>query len=973
MKKLSLFPILFLLFLLISSCGHTKYQTTKATDPNGYTYETVTNDPMAVRIYTLKNGLKVYFSVVKDAPRIQTLISVKAGSLIEPEQTTGLAHYFEHLMFKGTGKFGTTDWEKENILLNQISDLFEKRRATADSAAKIKIFASIDSLSVLASAYSIPNEYDKLMQVIGGQGTNAFTSYQGTSYIEDIPSNEIDRWLKLQQERFSNIALRLFHTELETVYEEFNMAQDEDGYRAYFALMTGLFPHHPLGRFVLGYPEHLKNPSMVNIHNFFNTYYVPNNMAIIMCGDFDMDKTITMIDKTFGQFKAKSFTKPILPVEQPITKPIVKEVFGPDAESVSLGFRFKGDSSQDKKLVVLIDIILSNSSAGLIDLNLVQQQKILRGGSNPQFYMDYSVHNFYGVPREGQKLETVKDLLLGEIEKVKKGEFDDWLIQAGINDLRLRSIRSQEYYQGRAYMLNDEFQNQQKREENVKLYDDLEKITKKQLVKFANDNYKDNYVVVYKRKGVDKNTVKVPKPKITPIIINRNDQSAFFTDFSRNKPEKMKPVFVDFEKEMQNKELKPGIDLYYIPNVTNELFELCYLVDMGKSNDKKLELAVRYLPFVGTDKYTPAQIQQEFYKLGVQFNVYTGDERSYVYVTGLNKSFEPAAGLLEHLLTHAKADTGSYRKFIDGIIKERSDNKMNKDYILQVALANYGRYGKNSAFTDILQEKEMRALNPDELVGLVKGIGSYKQRILYYGKSDMPSAEATISKQHPLPENPKEYTAATKYPEADFSSDHVYLIDYDMVQTNFILIDNAGAFSPEMMPYVNLYNDYYGNIVFQEIREARGLAYAAGTWIDTPDKKERSFFNMSFVGTQADKLDEATSTLQSLMRKMKEDQRRYDLAKDAVMNRIETERITKTNIFWTYLNNLDKGITTDYRKDIYEKVPGIKMTDLETFLQKNQSKNHTLLVVGKSGSLDKKVLKKMGNLQELSLQEVFNY
>jgi zinc protease len=972
MKRFSFYSVIFL-FVLMNSCSKTKYQTTKSTDSNGYSYETVTNDPMGVRIYTLKNGLKVYFSVIRDAPRIQTLISVKAGSLVEPEQTTGLAHYFEHLMFKGTSKFGSSNWEKENVLLGQISDLFEKRRATTDSISKVKIFASIDSLSILASAYAIPNEYDKLMQVIGGQGTNAFTDYQGTSYIEDIPSNEIDRWLGLQQERFSNIALRLFHTELETVYEEFNMAQDRDGFKAYRALMTGLFPNHPLGRFVLGYPEHLKNPSMVNIHNFFNTYYVPNNMAIIMSGDFDMDKTIQLIDKTFGQFKAKSFGKPVLPKEQPITKPIVKEVFGPDVESVNIGFRFKGDSTEDKKYVALIDMILNNSAAGLIDLNLVQQQKILRGGSYPEFYVDYGVHQLWGNPREGQKLETVKDLLLGEIEKVKKGEFEDWLIKAVINDMRLQAIRNQEYYQSRAYILNDDFQNQRSRLESVKFYDELDKITRDQLIRFANENYKDNYVVVYKRKGVDKNIVKVPKPKITPININRNDQSGFFTEFSKNKPEKLKPVFVDFEKEIQKKELKPGIDLFYIPNKTNELFTLYYLIDMGKAHNKKLEQAVRYLPYVGTDKYTPAQIQQEFYKLGVRFNVYTGNERSYVYISGLDKSFEQAAGLLEHLLTHAKADTSSYRKYVDGILKERSNNKMDKDFILHVALANYGKYGKNSAFTDIIQEKELRALNPDELMGLVKDLGTYKHRILYYGQTDMNTATAIILKQHPMPDRPKEYTAAVSYPEADFNSNQVYFIDYDMVQTNFLWVDKTGMFDPQMLPYVNLYNDYYGNIVFQEIREARGLAYAAGTWIETPDKKNRSFFTASYVATQADKLNEATSTLNSLMKNMKEDQRRYDLAKDAIMNRIETERITKTNIFWTYLDNLDKGITTDNRKDIYEKVQNVSMPDLKAFLEKYQSKNYTLLVVGKNGSIDKNILKKLGNFKELSLQEVFNY
>jgi len=973
MKKLYFLLILFLIAVSVGSCGKTKYQTRKLTDSNGYSYETVTNDPMGVRLYTLGNGLKVYFSVIKDAPRIQTLISVRAGSLIEPEQTTGLAHYFEHMMFKGTSKFGTTDWEKENVLLTQISDLFEQRRNITDSVGKIKIFAKIDSLSILASSYAIPNEYDKLMNTIGGQGTNAFTSYQGTSYIEDIPSNEIDRWLKLQQERFSNIALRLFHSELETVYEEFNMYRDRDNFRASDSLMTGLFKKHPLGRSILGYPEHLKNPSMVNIQNFFSAYYVPNNIAVIMSGDFDMDKTIQMVDKTFGQFKAKTFDKPILPKEDPIIKPIVKEVFGPDAESLNMAFRFKGDSTEDKKYVTLINMILSNSAAGLIDLNLVQQQKILAGGSYPQFFVDYGMHTFWGNPREGQTLESVKNLLLEEIEKVKKGDFDDWLIKAIVNDLRLQSIRSQEYYQYRTYMLNDAFQNQENWLAEVKFLDDLDLITKDQLVKFANENYGENYVVVYKRKGINKNIVKVPKPKITPVNINRSDQSEFFTELSKNKPESIQPVFIDFEKEIQKKELKPGIDFFYIPNKTNDLFELIYIIDMGKSNDKNLEQAVNYLPFVGTDKYTPAQIQQEFYKLGVRFGVFTSDERSYVYISGLDKSLDQAAGLLEHLLTNAKADTSTYRKYVEGVLKERSNNKMNMDYILQVALVNYGKYGKNSAFTDILQEKDLRSLNPDNLTGLVKELGTYRQKILYYGKTSMENAIAVVSKQHPLPEQPKEYPVPVKYPEADFSSRKVIFADYDMVQTNFLQVDKIGMFDPQLLPQVTLYNSYYSNIVFQEIREARGLAYSAGSWIQTPSKKERSFFVNSYVATQADKLNEATSTINSLMAKMKEDERQFNLAKEAILNRIETERIIKTNIFWTYLDNLDKGITYDNRKEIYDSVKIMSMADLKSFLEKKPTGNYTLLVIGKKGSVDEKILKSLGDFKELSLQEIFNY
>ncbi|HLF33611.1 MAG TPA: insulinase family protein, partial [Cyclobacteriaceae bacterium] len=828
MKNNFLLLIIICIGVFCFSCTKSKYTIKTSTDPNGFVYETVTNDPIGVRLYKLKNGLEVYFTVIKDAPRIQTLISVKAGSLHDPEQTTGLAHYFEHIMFKGTSHFGTTDWEKEQVLLNQISDLFEKRRAATDSLEKAGIYRQIDSVSQLAAKYSIANEYDKLMSAIGGQGTNAFTTYQGTTYMEDIPSNEIERWLGLQFERFSNFSMRLFHTELETVYEEFNMAQDQDGWRLYSTMLAGLWPHHPLGRSVIGLPEHLKNPSMVNIMNFYRSYYVPNNMAIIMSGDFDMDTTIKLINNTFGQLPPGDFEKPHLPSEEPITEVITREVYGPEAENLAFAFRFGGDSTEDKKYVTLINYILSNYAAGLIDLNLVQQQKIQNGGCGMNFFKDYGYHEFWGQPREGQSLEEVAGLLLGEIDRIKKGEFEDWLIKAVINDLKLQTIRGQDSYQNRAFEIVFNYMNESKYIENVKFLDELEKIHREDLIRFANENYKDNYVIVYKRRGEARDIIKVPKPEITPVEINRTELSSWYSEFIANKPEtKIKPVYIDFNVDLQQRELKSGIDLFYIPNKSNDLFDLMYVIDMGKSHSKKLALAVAYLQYVGTDQFTPAQVQQEFFKLGLRFDVFTGDERSYVMLSGLNESLEKGAALLEHLLTHAQGDSASYFKCVDKILKDRANNKLNHNFILHVALSNYGRYGSSSSFTDILREQEMRSVDPVELTAILKDMCTYKHRIVYYGKSDINTAVDVLSRQHPLPEKVMEYPDPVIYPEADFKSSLTYFINYDMVQTNMRLLNKISIFDVELMPYVEMYNDYYGTIVFQEIREARGLAYSA--------------------------------------------------------------------------------------------------------------------------------------------------
>ena len=310
MRKTIQFLQLAFILLLATACAET----------SPFKYESVPNDPLKARIYTLDNGLKVYMTVNKETPRIQTYIAVRVGGKNDPAETTGLAHYFEHLMFKGTQRFGTQNYEQEKPMLDQIEQLFEVYRKTTDEAERQAIYHQIDSVSYEASKLAIPNEYDKLMSAIGATGTNAYTGFDQTVYVEDIPSNQIDNWAKIQADRFENNVIRGFHTELETVYEEKNMSLTSDGRKVYEAVLTALFPDHPYGtQTVLGTQENLKNPSITNIKNYHKTWYVPNNMAICLSGDFDPDQMIETINKYFGHLKPNP-NLPKLPVthESPI-------------------------------------------------------------------------------------------------------------------------------------------------------------------------------------------------------------------------------------------------------------------------------------------------------------------------------------------------------------------------------------------------------------------------------------------------------------------------------------------------------------------------------------------------------------------------------------------------------------------------------------------------------------------------------
>ena len=406
-----------------------------------YKYESIPSDPLNARIYTLSNGLKVYLSVYKEEPRIQTFIAVRVGSKNDPKETTGLAHYFEHMMFKGTPNFGSADWAKEEPMIQKIESLFEIYRAETNPDKRKEIYHTIDSVSYEASKLAIPNEYDKLMTAIGSQGTNAGTSNDYTVYMENIPSNQLENWAIIEADRFSHPILRLFHTELETVYEEKNMSLTNDGRKASEMMMKGLFPNHPYGQqTTLGEAEHLKNPSMKNIREFYGKYYVPNNMALVMAGDFDPDAAIKVIDKYFSKLKPSDIPVLKFENEQPITSPKEFEVVGLEAENINIAYRFSGANSSDAIMVDMIGMMLSNGKAGLIDLNINKKQLTLGSRAGNQKLTDYSMLNLSGRNKNGQTLEEVKKLLLDQVDLLKNGQFPDWMLEAAINNLKLREM-----------------------------------------------------------------------------------------------------------------------------------------------------------------------------------------------------------------------------------------------------------------------------------------------------------------------------------------------------------------------------------------------------------------------------------------------------------------------------------------------------------------------------------------------------
>ncbi len=945
-----------------------------------YKYQTVEGDPMHTRIYTLANGLKVYLSVNKEKPRIQTYIGVRTGSRNDPAETTGLAHYLEHLMFKGTRRFGTSDMEKEAPLLDSIQNRFEQYRHITDPKLRVRYYEQIDSLSQLAARYNIPNEYDKLMASIGSEGSNAYTSNDVTCYVENIPSNEVDNWAKIQADRFQNMVIRGFHTELESVYEEYNIGLTNDGNKEFQALMAKLFPGHPYGtQTTIGTQNHLKNPSIVNIKNYFNRYYVPNNVAICMSGDLDPDKTVAIIDKYFHDWKpSANLTFPQYAPVRNLTAPTDTTVVGQQAANVMLAWKFDRAASYQSDTLEVISQMLSNGKAGLMDLDLDQKMKWLGGGSGSENLAEYSFYWMQGMPKQGQSLQEVKQLMLGEMDKLKRGDFDDDLLPSVINNMKLDYYRELEDNEKRADMYLDAFINGMEWSDVVRRIDRISKITKRQIIDFVNKHMLDNYVVVYKEQGMDQSEKKIEKPHITAIPTNRDKQSDFVTEVVNAKTEPIQPVFVDFDSDITKATTGKGLPMLYVKNTENGIFNLSFKYDFGSYADKRLSYAADYLDYLGTGKLTAEQIKKQFYKLACDYGIGVDGNSVYVSLSGLAENMPQALSLLETVMHGARVDEAAYKDYVELVKKSREDQMDDQKSNFR-ALSSYAIYGAESVRKGMMTNAELDACSPKELVDLIKHLSDYQHTVEYYGPAALKTVIAQVDKVHQTAKKRLQPLQSTEPMEQTTTQNEVVIAPYDAKNIYMMQYHNDNLqWTPERAPVINLFNNYFGGgmntVVFQELRESRGLAYSASANYIAPSRKGHPEYAQTMIISQNDKMMDCIRVFNSILDTIPQGDAAFELAKQSLMKSIAASRISRKNLISAYDGAQKRGYEGDLRKIVYAQLPSLTMQDIVRFERQTMAhKPYRYIILGDEHNIDMKSLEKIGPIKRVGKQDIFGF
>lgn len=642
-----------------------------------------------------------------------------------------------------------------------------------------------------------------------------------------------------------------------------------------------------------------------------------------------------------------------------------------------MAWRFKNAADAQADTLEVISKMLANGKAGLFEVNL--EQKMLSGGIGAFCYglTDYSGFVVSGQPKDNQTLEELRGLILGEMDKLKSGDFSDDLLPSVINNMKLEYYKNLKQNDYRADAFVSAFVNGEQWADVTGKYGRIEKMTNQQIVDFAGRHFGDNFVCVYKKMGNDTTLKKIDKPQITAIPTNRDLSSKFLMEITNTKTEPIQPRFIDFKTDMTVSKIK-NLPLLYKHNNEDDLFTLAFCYDFGTEDVKGIDLVADYLYYIGTDKKTSAEIKQEFYKLACNYSLSVSQNTLWVYLNGLNENLPKALALFEDFLKNAKGDAESYEQYVNLLKKNRDDQKTNQNYNFAY-LRQYGQYGPYNPYRNTLSEKELREGGAQMLPDMVKNLNSMEHTVMYYGPYTEKQLAALITKTHKTPKKLAPLPSGKKYAMQPTPSNEVYIAPYDAKNIYMVQFHNENRpWNVDEAPVKAVFNEYFGGsmngIVFQELREARGLAYSASAYYREPWRKTEPESFYTYIISQNDKMGDCINVFNNIVDTIPQSQAAFDIARQSITKKLQSQRTLRENVLYAYYFAKQRGIDYDIDEKIYNALPSLTMNDIVKFEQLNMAhKPYRYIILGDEKQLDMKLLEKIGPVKRLTTEEIFGY
>lgn len=926
-------------------------------------------DALGVTIHRLQNGLTVYISTDRQAPRFSAWIAVRAGSRHDPPSSTGLAHYLEHMLFKGTDELGTLDAAAEKAHIDRIAALYDELRATEDPARRAAIMGTIDTETQAQARYAIPNELDQLYAKLGVRQLNAFTSDEQTVYIADVPSSRLAAWARVEAERFRDPRFRLFYPELEAVYEEKNMSLDDPRDRVFETLAKGLFPQHPYGtQPTIGLVEHLKTPAYADMVSYFRRWYVPNNIALVLAGDIDAATALPVLEQYFGAWQPRAIEPPPAAPLPPVRGRQQHDLTAEGEAEVYLGWQTAGANHEDEPALAVMDWLVDNATSGLINVELLLSQKLPQAGAFPSNLTEAGSWTMYGTAREGQSLADVEALLLGVIEKLEAGDFTQADLDAVVLNAEMREMRELESNVARVAKMAQAYTRHMPWAQAARRSELLRKVTREDVVRVAQKYLTGDYVAVYRHKG-DHVPPKIEKPKITPVAIDPTRQSRFAAEVLAMPAQATEPDWLVAGQHYERLELPAG-DLVTVPNPSNELFSLMYHFDFGYGQKPLVCHALDLMEQSGTAALSPAELKRKLYAMGTTIRAQCDQDSISLIVDGIDRNLEASVALLDEWLRKPALRQDTWDKLVANTVSQRKDQMEDPEAIAD-ALSEYARRGKASEYLTVPSNQTLRRTKIAPLGRLLAALPDTRHRTFYFGTRAGAAGAVALGRKHrPAPASPP-----TTY--RDLDGVRIFFVDEDSAQSQISIALPKQPLPRDDRPMSKLFTEYVGGgmgaLIFQEIREARGLAYGAWGYHSMGRRPVDQSAVIAGMGTQSDKTVEALRTMLGLLRELPMQGARLGTAKLSLDEEYRSARFLPRQVPMLVLAWDDLGEPGDPRPGNWKVIQTAGEAELAAFAGRFREGDLIISVMGDASRIDMDALGRIAPVEKVTVDKLFGY
>ena len=945
-------------------------------------YQSQAEDLNALKVkeYRLENGLTVWLNEDHSQPKVFGAVVVKAGAKDCPD--TGIAHYFEHMMFKGTDRIGTLDYESEKVLLDSIAMKYDELAMTEDTAARARLQKEINELSIRSSEYVIPNEFNRLINRFGGSGLNAATSYDATIYFNTFSPQYMVQWAEINSERLINPVFRLFQSELETVYEEKNMYGDFIGGQVMDTLMARYFGPHPYAYPIIGSTKNLKNPRLTEMHKFFEDYYVASNMALILSGDFDAQQVMPILEKAFSRIRSGNAPKQEKVMLPPFNGRETMKVKFPIPFIKAMGLGFRGVSANHEDQVALniaVNLLNNANGTGYLD-KLMVEHKLMGALAINESMNEAGILAVAIMPKLLiQSYSSAEKMVWDEINRVKNGDFSDEMF----NSLKLEQKRqyasSLENIDSRATIMMNLFSQGKSWNDYLNEVARIESITKEDVVRVAQKYFSNNYLCVTKSTGKYPKD-NLPKPASSPVVPRNADASSSYAKQLEKIPEQqVAPRIIDFEKDVKTSKLTPLVTLYTTPNPLNDIFTLNISYGIGALEQPELMQLTNYLQLLGTESLSFEQFRSRLQSIGSTLAFDVTPDAFVMKVTGFDNHIDETMELVGDFIRHAKADDKKLRQIVDDAkVSEKAFFKSGDN--VASALLEQVKYGDQSRYLRKLSLSQIKKLKGKDMLAIYDKVRSVQCDLHYCGTLPVEKVIGTIRQHLPL----ERTTVASNSPYyrelKQYDRPTVFFIDMpDMAQSIVYGYVKGDPVDDKASRHASqLFSVYFGgdmsSLMFQEIREFRSFAYRTSGRYQLPNHAHKgtagSFTAM--LSTQSDKTLDALGVLDSLIREMPLKPERMEAVKQTLVNRINNDYPPFRNLSEKVASARMEGFDRDPAEEFLRDIATMDMQDISRFYQEQISGRPVVYVItGNRKHIDMKKLAEYGTIIKVKKKGIY--